>query len=157
MQRISTCLWFDDQALDAARFYVSVFPNSRILDVKYYLEGAPKPAGSVLTVSFVLDGVELLALNGSPDFRFSPAVSLVASCETQAEVDTLWEKLCAGGQPGACGWLTDRFGVSWQVVPRPMLELINASDGDRAQRAFDALMKMTKVDLAAMKRAYDGR
>ena len=121
MQSTSTCLRFDGQAEEAAKFYVSVFPNSRILDTKFYLEGAPSPAGSVLTVRFTLDGTEYLALNGGPHFTFSPAVSLVAYCDTQQQVDTLWSKLLAGGQESQCGWLTDRFGVSWQVVPRPML------------------------------------
>ena len=154
MQTVSTCLWFDDQAQEAAAFYTSLFPNSRIIDTKYYLEGTPRPAGSVLTVQFTLDGTEVLALNGGPTFKFSPAVSLVAYCDSQAEVDTLWQRLCEGGQPSQCGWLTDKYGVSWQVVPRAMLELLNTADSAASQRAFAALMTMTKLDLAAMQRAY---
>ena len=154
MQTVSTCLWFDDQAQEAAAFYTSLFPNSRIIDTKYYLEGTPRPAGSVLTVRFTLDGTEVLALNGGPTFKFSPAVSLVAYCDSQAEVDTLWQRLCEGGQPSQCGWLTDKYGVSWQVVPRAMLELLNTADSAASQRAFAALMTMTKLDLAALQRAY---
>lgn len=156
MQRVSTCLWFDDRAAEAAAFYVSVFPNSCVVETTYYLDGAPRPAGSVLTVRFVLDGTEYLALNGGPVFQFSPAISLVAYCDTQDEVDALWRKLCDGGQEGQCGWLTDRYGVSWQVVPRPLLELLNTPDRAASQRAFDAMMKMKKIDIATIRRAYDG-
>jgi predicted 3-demethylubiquinone-9 3-methyltransferase (glyoxalase superfamily) len=155
MQRVSTCLWFDEQAQEAAAFYVSLFPNSRILDTKYYLEGAPRPAGSVLTVQFTLDGTEYVALNGGPHFKFSPAVSLVANCDTQEEVDTLWHKLSEGGQEGQCGWLTDKYRVSWQIVPRAMLELLNTADSTASQRAFSVMMKMTKPDIAAVQRAYE--
>ena len=155
MQTVSTCLWFDGQAQEAAAFYMSLFPNSRIIETKYYLEGSPRPAGSVLTVQFTLDGTEYLALNGGPHFKFSPAVSLVAYCDTQEETDTLWRKLCEGGQEGQCGWLTDRYGVTWQIVPRALLELLNTSDSAASQRAFAAMMKMTKIDIAAMQRAYD--
>jgi predicted 3-demethylubiquinone-9 3-methyltransferase (glyoxalase superfamily) len=154
MQAVSTCLWFDDQAQEAANFYTSVFQNSRILDTKYYLEGTPRPAGSVLTVQFSLDGTEYLALNGGPHFKFSPAISLVAYCDTQEAADTLWHSLSEGGQEGQCGWLTDRFGVSWQVVPRALLELLNTSNTAASQRAFDAMMKMGKIDIAAVQRAY---
>jgi predicted 3-demethylubiquinone-9 3-methyltransferase (glyoxalase superfamily) len=157
MQRVSTCLWFDDQAAQAAAFYVSVFPNSRIVETKHYLDGGPRPAGSVLTVRFLLDGTEYVALNGGPVFKFSPAVSLVAYCETQDEVDTLWRKLCDGGQESQCGWLTDRYGVSWQVVPRPLLELLDTPDRAASQRAFDAMIKMKKIDIAAIQCAYDAR
>lgn len=156
MQRVSTCLWFDDQAQTAAAFYVSLFPNSRILDTKYYLDDAPRPAGSVLTVQFTLDGTEYLALNGGPHFQFSPAVSVVAYCDTQEEVDTLWRKLCEGGKEGQCGWLTDRYGVSWQVIPRAFLKLVNTADVAASKRAFAAMMKMTKLDMAALNRAYQG-
>jgi predicted 3-demethylubiquinone-9 3-methyltransferase (glyoxalase superfamily) len=156
IQRISPCLWFDDQAQAAAEFYVGLFPNSRILQTTHFLEGAPKPAGSVLTVSFTLDGSEFLALNGGPEFTFSPAISLIAYCESQAEVDELWRRFCEGGQPGQCGWLTDRFGVSWQVVPRGMFDLLfGKRDAAAAQRAFIAMMQMTKLDLPALQRAYD--
>jgi predicted 3-demethylubiquinone-9 3-methyltransferase (glyoxalase superfamily) len=156
MQNVSTCLWFDSQAEEAAAFYVSLFPNSSIVDTKHYLEGTPRPAGSVLTVQFTLDGTEYVALNGGPQFKFSPAMSLVAYCDTQKEVDTLWRKLCEGGQEGQCGWLTDKYGVSWQIVPRAMLKLLDTSDKAASQRAFSAMMKMKKLDIAALQRAYDG-
>ena len=155
MQKVRTCLWFDDQAQEAAAFYMSLFPNSRIIDTKYYLEGSPRPAGSVLIVQFTLDGTEYVALNGGPHFKFSPAVSLVAYCDTQEEVDTLWHTLSEGGQKGQCGWLTDRYGVSWQIVPRALLKLLNTSDSAASQRAFAAMMKMTKLDIAALQRAYE--
>jgi len=157
MQRIYTCLWFDDQALEAASFYVSVFPNSRVVEIKYYLDGAPSPPGTVLTVFFELDGVAHLALNGGPVFKFSPAMSLVANCDTQQEIDTLWRRLSEGGQEGQCGWLTDRFGVSWQIVPRVLPALLNSADTAASQRAFSALMKMTKLDIAELQRAYENR
>ncbi|WP_035060961.1 VOC family protein [Andreprevotia chitinilytica] len=156
MPSTSTCLWFDNQALEAATFYVSLFPNSRITDTKYYLEGAPLPAGTVLTVEFELDGTEYLALNGGPVFEFSPAISIIAHCDTQAEVDTLWQKLTAGGQESRCGWLTDKYGLSWQVVPRMLNTILNTADGAASQRAFSALMGMTKLDIASLQRAYDG-
>ncbi len=155
MQTVSTCLWFDEQAQEAAALYVSLFPNSRIIDTKYYLEGSPRPAGSVLTVQFSLDGTEYVALNGGPHFKFSPAVSLVAYCNTQEEVDSLWHKLSAGGQEGQCGWLTDKYGVSWQIVPRALLKLLNTADSAASQRAVSAMMKMTKLDIAALQRAYE--
>jgi predicted 3-demethylubiquinone-9 3-methyltransferase (glyoxalase superfamily) len=157
MQTVGTCLWFDTQAEDAAKFYVGIFPNSRIVRTSHYLDGMPKPAGSVLTVDFVLDGTEFLALNAGPQFPHSPAMSLVANCRTQQEVDRLWAALGEGGQPSQCGWLTDRFGVSWQVVPQPMVALLNSPDRAASQRTFAALMTMTKLDMAALQRAYDGR
>ena len=156
MQKVSTCLWFDNQAEEAAAFYVSLFPNSRIIDKKHYLEGTPRPAGSVMTVQFALDGAEYVALNGGPQFKFSPAISLVAYRDTQEEVDTLWRKLSDGGQEGQCGWLTDKYGVSWQVVPRALLKLLNTADNAASQRAVSAMMKMTKLDIAALQRAYEG-
>jgi predicted 3-demethylubiquinone-9 3-methyltransferase (glyoxalase superfamily) len=156
MQNVSTCLWFDSQAAEAADFYVSLFPNSRILETNYYLEGAPRPAGSVLTVRFTLNGTEYLALNGGPVFKFSPAISLMAYCNTQEEIDTLWRKLCDGGQEVECGWLTDRYGVSWQIVPRAMIEMLNTPDKAASQRAFAAMLKMKKLDIAALQRAFKG-
>ncbi len=156
MQRISTCLWFDTQAEEAARFYVGLFPNSGIVEVKHYLEGAPRPAGSVMTVLFTLDGVEHLALNGGPSYKFSPAISLIAYCDTQEEVDVLWRKLCEGGQEVQCGWLTDRYGVSWQVVPRVLLSLLDTGEKAASQRVFSAMLTMTKLDIAALQRAHRG-
>jgi predicted 3-demethylubiquinone-9 3-methyltransferase (glyoxalase superfamily) len=154
MQKISPCLWFDGRAEEAAKFYVSVFPDSRILGSTHYPEVAPRPAGSVLVVRFCLDGEEFTAINGGPQFTFSPAVSLVARCATQAEVDRLWSRLCDGGQEGQCG-LTDRFGVSWQVVPDALMAMINSTDKAAAQRAFTEMMSMTKLDIARLQRAYD--
>jgi len=156
MQRISTCLWFDTLAEEAARFYVGLFPNSRIVEVKHDLEGAPRPAGSVMTVLFTLDGVEHLALNGGPSYKFSPAISLIAYCDTQEEVDVLWRKLSEGGQEVQCGWLTDRYGVSWQVVPRVLLSLLDTGEKAASQRVFSAMLKMTKLDIAALQRAHRG-
>jgi predicted 3-demethylubiquinone-9 3-methyltransferase (glyoxalase superfamily) len=156
MQNISTCLWFDNQAAEAAAFYVSLLPNSRIVDTKHYLEGSQRPAGSVLAVRFTLDGTEFMALNGGPHFTFSPAMSIVAYCDTQAEVDSLWRRLCEGGQESQCGWLTDRYGVSWQIVPRAMLEMLDTPDVAASQRAFAAMMTMKKIDIAVARRAYDG-
>ena len=156
MQHVSTCLWFNNQAEEAVAFYVSLFPNSGILHTTYYLDGTPTPAGSVLTVQFSLDGTEYLALNGGPAFTFSPAMSMVAYCDTQEEVDRLWAALAEGGQHGQCGWLTDRYGVSWQVVPRQLLSLLNTPDRAASQRAFDAMRGMTRLDVGALQRAYDG-
>lgn len=156
MQRISTCLWFNNQAEQAVAFYTSLFPDSRVDRTTYYLDGTPVPAGSVLTIQFTLDGTEYLALNGGPAFTFSPAMSMVAYCDTQEEVDRLWAALGEAGQHGQCGWLTDRFGVSWQVVPRQLLALLNTSDRAASQRAFGAMMGMTKLDIALLERAYAG-
>jgi predicted 3-demethylubiquinone-9 3-methyltransferase (glyoxalase superfamily) len=156
MQSVSTCLWFDNQAQEAVAFYMSLFPNSRIIDIKYYLEGSQRSAGSVLTIRFTLDGTEYVALNGGPHFKFSPAISLVAYCDTQEQVDNLWNKLTEGGQEGQCGWLTDRYGMSWQIVPRLLLQLLNTSDSTASQRAFSAMMEMRKLDIAALQRAYEG-
>lgn len=156
MQTVSTCLWFDDQAEAAVGFYLTLFPQSRIVDTTYYLEGSPRPAGSVLTIQFTLAGTEFLALNGGPEFTFSPAMSMVAYCDTQAEVDTLWQKLTEGGQESQCGWLTDRFGVSWQIVPRQLLKLLSTPDRAASGRALAALMQMRKLDIATLQRAYDG-
>jgi predicted 3-demethylubiquinone-9 3-methyltransferase (glyoxalase superfamily)/heme-degrading monooxygenase HmoA len=159
---ISTFLWFDGQALSAARFYVSIFPNSVVHadstfpDVEYP-ENAQADPGSVMTVSFELDGRPFTALNGGPQFSFTPAVSFVVSCENQDEVDYFWERLTeGGGEPGQCGWLTDRFGVSWQVVPTALSEIMSGPDPEGAQRAFQAMMGMGRLDIAGLQRAYDG-
>jgi predicted 3-demethylubiquinone-9 3-methyltransferase (glyoxalase superfamily)/ribosomal protein S18 acetylase RimI-like enzyme len=157
MPRTSTCLWFDTQAEEAVRFYTSLFPNSRVIRTTYYLDGTPTPPGTVLTIQFTLDGTEYLALNGGPAFRFTPAMSMVAYCDTQDEIDRLWAALGDGGQYMACGWLTDRFGVSWQVVPRQLLPLLHTPDRAASQRAFDAMRGMTKLDIAGLEAAYAGR
>ncbi|MBI3231135.1 MAG: VOC family protein [Burkholderiales bacterium] len=157
-QAVSTCLWFDQQALEAANFYVSLFPNSRILDIKYFLEGGPGVAGSVMTVLFSLNGSEYMTLNGGPHFSFSPATSLVAYCDSQPELDQLWQKLLEdGGKESHCGWLTDRFGVTWQVVPRAMLPLMSSNDQAAAQRMIAAMLKMVKLDMNVLQKAYDDR
>ena len=155
MQTINSCLWFDGQALVAADFYVSVFKNSKIVRKTYYPEGSPGLAGSVLTVQFILDGVEFMAINGGPQFKFTPAISFVANCETQDEVDRLWQALSEGGQEVQCGWVTDKFGVSWQVVPTALPDMLCSSDTAAAQRAFTAMLGMKKLDIAALQRAYE--
>ncbi len=156
MQKISPCLWLDGRAEEAANFYVSVFKNSRIVNTTYNPEGSVRPAGSVLTVQFILDGEEFLALDGGPEFTFSPAISFIAHCDTQEEVDELWQKLTDGGQEGQCGWLTDRFGVSWQVVPRALPGLLGGADAAGSKRAMTALLGMKKLDMRQLRRAYDG-
>ena len=156
MQKITPFLWFDTQAEEAARFYVSVFGNSRILKTVRYGEAGPGPAGSVMTVQFELNGVPFTALNGGPLFHFSEAISFVVHCQSQAEIDTLWEKLSAGGTPDRCGWLKDKYGLSWQVVPTGLGEVLADEDPARAKRAMEAMLKMSKLDLNAMKHAANG-
>jgi predicted 3-demethylubiquinone-9 3-methyltransferase (glyoxalase superfamily) len=156
MSAPTPCLWFDRNAEEAAAFYVSVFPNSRILTTTHYGEGMPLPAGTVLTIHFELDGREFMALNGGPLFSFSPAVSLAIPCETQAEVDHYWEKLTAGGAEDRCGWLKDRFGLSWQVVPTFLEAMFGGPDPAATARMNQALLTMKKLDLAALERAYRG-
>ena len=161
-QRISPCLWFDDQAEEAARFYAGIFRNSRIVAVTRYgsagFEIHGRPAGSVMTVVFELDGQSFTALNGGPVFTFTEAISLQVHCATQEEVDYYWEKLSAGGDPKAqqCGWLKDRFGLSWQVVPNGMEEMLADPESAGAQRAMNALLRMKKLDVAELRRAYAG-
>jgi predicted 3-demethylubiquinone-9 3-methyltransferase (glyoxalase superfamily) len=155
MRDITTCLWFDTRGEEAARFYTSVFKNSRVGDVTRYPEGAPGPAGSVMTVAFELDGHRFVALNGGPQFTFSEAVSFQVHCEDQQELDYFWETLSEGGEEGPCGWVKDRFGVSWQVIPVGLEELLLDPDPARVQRATAAMLAMGKLDLAAMRRAAD--
>ena len=156
MSDLSYCLWFDGQAEEAADFYVSIFRNSRIVRTSRFPEGSPGKPGSVMTVEFILEGNEFLALNGGPEYEFTPAISFVASCETQEEIDDLWTRLSDGGQEVACGWLTDRFGVSWQIVPAVLNEMVGSDDKEAAQRAFTAMLDMKKLDIAALRRAYEG-
>ncbi|WGW13559.1 VOC family protein [Saxibacter everestensis] len=158
MQKITPCLWFDDQAEEAATFYVSLFKNSRILNTSYYGEGSGRPAGSVLTVDFELEGVEHQALNGGPAFQFTEAISLSVSTESQEETDELWEKLTSdGGAPSMCGWLKDRFGLSWQIVPSVLGELLTDPDPEKANRVLQAMLGMRKIEIAELQRAYDGQ
>lgn len=161
-QRLAPCLWFDDQAEEAAKFYVSVFENSRIRTMTRYGEAGHaihgRPPGSVMTVEFELDGHRFTALNGGPVFTFNEAISFQVQCETQEEVDHYWEKLGEGGDPNArqCGWLKDRFGVSWQVVPRGMDEMLSEPGSAASERAFEAMLGMKKLDIAELERAYRG-
>jgi predicted 3-demethylubiquinone-9 3-methyltransferase (glyoxalase superfamily) len=157
MQKLTACLWFEDKAEEAARFYTSIFKNSKIGKISRYAEGAPRPAGSVLTVSFRLDGQEFLALNGGPEFKFSEAVSFVVNCETQKEVDRMWDKLSEDGEQVQCGWLKDKFGLSWQVVPTILGKLITDRDPAKSSRVIQAIMQMKKLDIAGLKKAYAGR
>jgi predicted 3-demethylubiquinone-9 3-methyltransferase (glyoxalase superfamily) len=154
MPAITPCLWFDfGKGEEAAAFYTAIFPNSRILETTRYPEGAPGPAGDVMTVTFSLDGQEITALDGGPDFRFDEAVSLAIDCADQAEVDYYWERLTDGGQDGPCGWVTDRFGLSWQIVPRRLRELIADPDPGVRQRATAAMLQMRKIDVGALEAA----
>jgi len=156
MKKIVPCLWFDTEGEAAAELYTSVFPNSKILDIAHYGEAGPRPAGTVMTVSFELNGQEFLALNGGPEFTFSEAVSFQVMCESQDEVDHFWSKLGEGGEHGPCGWLKDRFGLSWQIVPTRLVELLGDSDPERARRAMAAMMGMGKLDIAGLEQAADG-
>jgi predicted 3-demethylubiquinone-9 3-methyltransferase (glyoxalase superfamily) len=160
-QRISMCLWFDHEAEEAAKFYVSIFENSKIGAVTRYGEegakAAGRPKGSVMTVAFELDGQELIALNGGPVFKFTEAVSLMVNCETQQEVDRYWKALSTGGQEVQCGWLKDRFGLSWQIVPTILLEMLRDKDPEKARRVMAAMLQMVKLDIATLEKAYDGR
>jgi len=155
MQKITPFLWFDDQAEEAMDFYVSVFKNSRVASIIRYGEAGPGAAGTVMTANFVLDGQEFVALNGGPQFTFSPAISFVVNCTTQEEVDELWEKLSAGGKEVQCGWLVDRYGLSWQIVPTALVEMLNDPDPVKANRVMQAMLQMVKIDIAGLRRAYD--
>jgi predicted 3-demethylubiquinone-9 3-methyltransferase (glyoxalase superfamily) len=155
MPRITPNLWFDTESQEAAEFYVSVFPNSEIRSITHYGEAGPRPAGTVLTVDFVLDGQEYTAINGGPEFTFNEAISLLINCADQDEVDHYWTKLSEGGEEGQCGWLKDRYGVSWQVVPAVLGELLSDPDEGRAQRAIKAMLGMKKIDVAAIRAAAD--
>jgi predicted 3-demethylubiquinone-9 3-methyltransferase (glyoxalase superfamily) len=155
MSRFTPCLWFDTQAKEAAEFYVSVFKNSKLKQVTFYGDHGPMPKGTVLTASFEIDGQEFLALNGGPMFKFTEAVSFIVNCDTQAEIDEYWSKLTAnGGQEVQCGWLKDKYGLSWQINPRKIDEWLK--DPVKAERVMAAVMQMVKIDMAAMERAYNG-
>lgn len=156
MTKITPFLWFNRQAEEAVAFYTSIFPNSKTTRTTYYGESAPLPIGTVLTITFELDGNEFIALNGGPTYSKSPGVSFMISASTQEEIDRYWNSLSEGGQELHCGWLTDRFGVTWQVVPPLLLDLINSSDREKADRAYQAMMQMVKIDIKALQDAYDG-
>lgn len=161
MQKITPFLWFDNQAEEAMNFYVSIFKNSKVLNVsRYGEEGAGasgRPEGSVMTASFLLDGQEFVALNGGPVYKISPAISFVVNCETQQEVDELWERLTTGGEEVQCGWLTDKFGVSWQIVPTALDQLLSDPDPVRSENVMRAMLQMKKLDIAGLQRAYEQR
>ena len=156
-QKITPYLWFDTQAEEAAGFYVSIFKDSKILSVSRYTEGAPKPAGSVLSVVFQLAGQQFVALNGGPEFSFTEAISLFVSCEDQAEVDALWSRLLEGGSEQMCGWLKDRYGLSRQIVPRVLGDMLADPDPIRARRVMEAMLAMVKLDVSTLQAAYDQR
>ena len=156
MQKITPYLWFDNQAAEAAAFYTSLFKNSQILETTYYGENMPLPAGTVLTVHFQLDGQDFVALNGGPQFQFTEAISLFVNCETQAEVDELWARFTAGGEESMCGWLKDRYGLSWQIVPAGLLDLLHGPDPEKSARAMQCMFTMRKLDLEKIRQAYDG-
>jgi len=158
MQKITTFLWFDNNAEEAMNFYISIFKDSKILSVTRNGEGGPGPKGSVLVGTFQLEGQEFMVLNGGPMFKFTEAISLYVSCETQQEVDDLWTKLTAGGgAPSQCGWLKDKFGLSWQIIPTTLGRLMNDPDPVKAQRVMGAMMQMTKIEIAGLQKAYDGK
>jgi predicted 3-demethylubiquinone-9 3-methyltransferase (glyoxalase superfamily) len=156
MQKITPFLWYDGQAEEAVNFYVSIFKNSKVVSVARYGDGGPGPKGSVMTAAFQLEGQDFVALNGGPQYKFTPAISFVVSCETQAEVDELWEKLSAGGRKDRCAWLTDKFGVSWQIVPTILSKLLQDKDPEKAKRVMQAMLQMDKIDIARLQQAYDG-
>lgn len=155
MQKITPFLWFDDQAEEAANFYVSIFKNSKIVNIARYGEAGPGPAGTIMTVAFELNGQEFTALNGGPEFKFTEAISFFVNCESQQEVDELWEKLSEGGEEGPCGWLKDKYGLSWQIVPTVLGEMLNDPDPAKAQRVTKAMLQMQKIDIAGLKQAYE--
>jgi predicted 3-demethylubiquinone-9 3-methyltransferase (glyoxalase superfamily) len=156
MEKISTCLWFDGQAEEAANFYTSVFKNSKIGAISRYGDAGPGPKGSVMVATFEIEGRQFMALNGGPMYKFSPAVSFVVNCKTQDEIDTCWAKLLEGGAPQQCGWLTDKFGISWQIVPTILGELMQDKDPKRSRRVMEAMMKMVKFDIKQLQQAYEG-
>jgi predicted 3-demethylubiquinone-9 3-methyltransferase (glyoxalase superfamily) len=154
MQRITPFLWFDGKAEEAMNLYVSVFKSSKIVSVTRYGEGGPGPAGAVMSATFQLEGQEFFALNGGPEFTFSPAISFFVNCETQQEVDELWERLSEGGEKGRCGWLKDRFGLSWQIIPSALGELLGDKDAEKSARVMKAMLQMDKIDIQALRQAY---
>ncbi len=153
MSKITPCLWFDENAEEAVSFYLSVFKESKLGEVSYYGEASPKPAGTVLTITFQLNGQEFMALNGGPEFKFNEAVSFAVDCETQEEVDHLWNSLSAGGEEGQCGWLKDKYGLSWQITPSVLGKLMQSEDPEKAKRVMQALLQMKKLDIKTLQEA----
>ncbi len=157
MQKITPFLWFDNNAEEAVNFYVSIFKNSKVLSITRYGEAGPGPAGTVLTAAFQLQGQEFIALNGGPQFKFTEAISFSVNCETQEELDQYWEKLSEGGEKGRCGWLKDKYGLSWQVNPVVLGEMLQDEDPEKAKRVMEAMLQMNKLDIETLKKAYEGR
>jgi predicted 3-demethylubiquinone-9 3-methyltransferase (glyoxalase superfamily) len=157
MPKVTPFLWFDGKAREAASFYVSVFKNARIISPMRNGAAESDPDGAVMSVTFEIEGREFIAFNGGPHFAFSPAISLFVRCETQAEIDELWERLSEGGETQRCGWLKDKYGVSWQIIPPILGEMLRSKDAEKSKRAMAAMLKMDKIDIEALKRAYDGR
>ena len=157
MQKITPFLWFDNNAEEAVNFYVSLFKNSKVLSITRYGEAGPGPAGTVLTAAFQLQGQEFIALNGGPQFKFTEAISFSVNCESQEEVDQYWEKLSEGGEKGRCGWLKDKYGLSWQVNPVVLGEMLQDEDPEKAKRVMEAMLQMDKLDIETLKKAYEGR
>ena len=154
MQKIIPSLWFDGKAEEAMNFYISIFKNSRVLNVSRFGDAGPGAAGTVMAVSFELDGQRFMGINGGPEFPFSEAVSFYVDCETQQEVDELWEKLTAGGEESQCGWLKDKYGLSWQIVPKILIEMLGDKDPEKAKRVTEAMLQMRKIDIKTLERAY---
>jgi predicted 3-demethylubiquinone-9 3-methyltransferase (glyoxalase superfamily) len=157
MQKITPFLWFNNQAEDAMNFYISVFKNSKNVNITRYGEAGPGRKGTIMTARFLIEGQEFVALNGGPVFTFSPAISFVVNCETQEEVDRMWDKLSDGGEKQQCGWLKDKFGVSWQIVPVVLVAMLNDPDPVKSQRVMKAMLPMGKIDIKILKQAYDGK
>ena len=157
MKKITPFLWFDDKAEEAMNFYVSIFKNSKVGSVTRYGEAGPGPKGTVMTATFQLDGQEFIALNGGPHFKFTEAISFSVDCNTQEEVDELWEKLSEGGQKSRCGWLKDKYGLSWQIVPTVLTEMLGDKDPEKSKRVMGAMLQMNKLDIKTLKQAYEGR
>jgi predicted 3-demethylubiquinone-9 3-methyltransferase (glyoxalase superfamily) len=155
MQKITPFLWFDGQAEEAANFYVAIFKNSRIVKITRYGDAGPGPAGTAMTVAFQLDGLDFIALNGGPHFKFSEAISFSVDCKTQQEVDECWAKLSEGGQEGQCGWLKDKFGLSWQIIPSALGKLLNDPDPQKSKRVMEAMLRMKKIDIQSLQKAYE--
>ena len=157
MQKITPYLWFDNQAEEAANFYTSIFKDSKIEDIQRYGEAGPGPEGTAMIVTFTLEGQQFFALNGGPQFKFTEAISLYVNCQTQAEVDELWQKLADGGEEQMCGWLKDKYGLSWQIIPTALTELMSDPDPEKAGRVMQAMLQMQKIDVAELRRAYEGQ
>jgi predicted 3-demethylubiquinone-9 3-methyltransferase (glyoxalase superfamily) len=155
MHKITPFLWFDDKAEEAMNFYVSIFKNSKVGTITRYGEGGPGPKGTVMSVTFQLDGQDFFALNGGPLFKFTEAISFFVNCETQQEVDELWEKLSAGGEKSRCGWLKDKYGLSWQIIPSVLTKMLGDKDAGKAKRVMEAMLQMDKIDIDRLKQAYD--